>query len=71
MLSKLWGYLAVAIGAIVAALAFGAKKKSEGRKEERAKQTEKIHEKVEKANKVRRAAPDPERKRVSRFDRPK
>lgn len=72
-LSKLWGYLAVVVGAAAAIGIFGAKKKAEGKSQERAKQTENIHEKVEKAEKVRRdVRADPgKRDRVSKFDRPK
>lgn len=70
-LSKLWGYLAVAGAAIVGFLALWFTAESKGRGKERAKQTKVIHEKVEKADKVRRdVRSDPvKRKRVRKFDR--
>lgn len=71
LLRGFWGYIAVAVAAVAGVLAFGAKKKSEGRKQERAKQTEKINEKVRKADEVRRAVrTDPgKRDGVRKFDR--
>jgi len=66
---KIWGYVLAAAGILAAVAAFWFKAKSEGRQEERAEQTERIHEKVEKADKVRRDQRTGSRKRVSKFDR--
>lgn len=67
--SKVWGYV-VAAGVLLAGVAaFWFKAKSEGKSEERAKQTEKIHEKVAKAEKVRRDQHTTPDKRLRRFDR--
>ena len=67
----IWGYVALAVAAIAGVAGFWFKAKSAGKAQERAKQTEKIHEKVTKADEVRRdVRTDPDkRKRVRRFDR--
>ena len=62
----------VAVAAILGGLGmYGRSKKAQGTAEEKAKQTEKIHEKVTKADKAvrdHRIKPD---KRVRKFDRPR
>ena len=67
--AKLLAALAVIGTALGALRMYGRSKKAQGRSEERERTTEKIHEKVAKADKVRRdqrTAPD---KRLRRFDR--
>ena len=68
-LSGLWKYIVPVVIALGTLGMYGRSKKAQGRSEERAETTEKIHEKVAKADKVRRdqrTAPD---KRLRRFDR--
>ena len=52
LLKGLWGYLAVAVVAVVGVLTFGLVKKREGRYEERVKQWEKANETHEKMDAV-------------------
>ncbi len=70
-LSRLGGLLAAAGLALAALGLFGAKMKRAGRKQEQAKQTEKIHAKAKTAKKVRRdVRADPgKRDSVRKFDR--
>ena len=70
-LSKLWGYVAVAAGAIALAATAWFTAKNKGKVEERAEATEKVHEKAEKAAEVRRdVRSDPgKRDSVRKFDR--
>jgi len=71
LLGDFLGYIIGAGVLIAGALGLWFKAKSEGRQQEKAKQTEKIHEKVTKADKAvrdHRIKPD---KRVRKFDRPR
>ena len=70
LFSKVWGYIAAAGVLLAGVAAFWFKAKSEGADQEKAKQTEKIHEKVKDADKARRdQRGSGKRDRVSKFDR--
>jgi hypothetical protein len=62
LLAPLWGYIAAAVAALGVFLAAQAKAKRDGRKQERAKQTEKDHAEADRirdrVNDARRVRPD-------------
>ena len=68
LLRGLWGYLAIAVVAVVSVLTFGAVKKREGRELERNKHIDKV---LKDADKARRARRDPDDSGVRKFDRTK
>lgn len=71
LLTKVVAGAGALLVAFLALLGYGKKREVEGRKKEQAKQVEKINEKVEKADEVRRAVRvDPaKRDGVRKFDR--